>query len=435
MKGPSSTPGKFKIMLAICLVGTIISMGISFLVYSASSNTAEILGRDTAPAIIASDKINALLADAHSNAMNAMVTNEKSGGRFWTEYRKDMEELHSQLLELSGGITYGTSEGEQMLEIMKNVGAYEYTLGGAVSDGAQISVDQFGEANRLMQQKILPASVALNKIYSSRFDSSYSMYIDNIGPAMALLIITGIIFIAILLFTQFYLFKKSRRVFNIGLLFSTILFTVSIIYSANVLNSVKSDIYGAKHDAFDSIQALWSARAVAYNANALESLYLLHDGTGIVQTADTINFNLSSSLLCSDTKEAGAGGKFEGYLSDELNNITFDGEKTTADNALKDWIKYVDVDRQIRNLEYDSRHDEAVSLNTGSSAEQSDGIFTEFDNELGKAIDINQSFFNSSMDNAFQRLEMFPYIALIFLVLIMLSCAFGLKPRIDEYKA
>jgi len=435
MSNRENTPGRLKALLLACIFGVTVSLGVNYLIYRASKNAAVTIGKETVPSIVAANHINALLADAHSNAMNAMVTKEKSGGKYWTLYRKNMVELHSELLDISNNITFGQGERSSILKIMANVSQYEYTLGGAVSNGAEISVDQFGEANRLMQQKILPASVALNRVYSSYLDSAYNSYIKNIGAAIIVLLVAGLMLLIILLSTQHYIFKKTHRIFNAGLMLASIMFIANIVYSVSALNSVKSDLYSAKHDAFDSIQALWSARATAYNANALESLYLLHNGTGIVQTADTINFNLSSSLLCSDPKAALNGGKFEGYLGDALGNITFQGEKSAANAAVQEWVKYVEIDKKIRNLEYDSKHAEAIALFVGDSAGQSNYAFANLDTALGKTIDINQEYFDSNMSLVFRRLNIFPYVTLISLALIILSCVLGLKPRIEEYKA
>lgn len=435
MKIPVTTPEKITALLFACIIGSIVSLGFNFLVYSASNNAAIVIGKDTVPSIISSNHINALLADAHSNAMNAMVTKEKSGGKFWTLYRKDMQDLHSELYEISKDTLFSDVQLKSVLAVMSNLGQYEYTLGGSVSNGAQISADQFGEANRLMQQKLLPASAELNKVYSSYLDSVYNSYIKNINIAIVLMAVIALLFLIILLGTQYYLFKKTHRVFNIGLVLASILFIAITVYSASALSNVRSDLYSAKHDAFDSIESLWNARAGAYNANALESLYLLHDGTGIVQTADTINFNLSASRLCSDPTTAVNGGEFKGYLSDEINNITFEGERSAAESALDEWDKYVKIDKQIRSLEYDSKLDDAVALCVGESSGQSNYEFAQFDASLGKAIGINQTNFNSNMSLAYSTLKKFPYITLVFLVFIILSCLLGLKPRIEEYKA
>lgn len=435
MKILVTTPEKIMAMLLACIIGAAVSLGLNFLVYSASNNTANVIGKDTVPSIISANHINALLADAHSNAMNAMVTKEKSGGKFWTLYRKDMTDLHTELIDISKDNFFSDAQQKSILTIMSNLGQYEYTLGGAVSTGAEISADQFGEANRLMQQKLLPASVALNKIYSSYLDSVYNRYIRNINAALVLMAVIALLSLIIMLGTQYYLFKKTHRIVNIGMALAAILFIVVTVYSINTLRNVRSDLYSAKHDAFDSIELLWNTRAAAYNANALESLYLLHDSTGIVQTADTINFNLSTSRICSDPDTAVNGGEFKGYLGDEVHNITIDSGRPALESAIDEWSKYVNIDKQIRNLEYDSKSSEAVALCVGESSGQSNFEFAQFDTALGRAVDINQTNFNSNMNLTYGTLKKFPYITLISLVLIILSCILGLKNRIEEYRA
>jgi hypothetical protein len=217
------------------------------------------------------------------------------------------------------------------------------------------------------------------------------------------------------------------------LVLATILFSAQLFYSTKTLNSVKADLYTAKQEAFNSLNTLWSARSEAYNARSLQSLYLLHNGTGIVQSADTINFNFSADRMSGDgnSKESNSIG----FLTEALNNITFQGEEQIVKAASQQWAKYVDMDKQIRNLEYDSKHNEAISLFVGASAGQSNYQFGKFDAELGKVIDINQANFDSNMNSVYRTLSIFPYVTLVFLVLIILFCIFGLKPRIEEYRA
>ncbi len=430
MKGLNTAPGKIKALLVMCLIGALVSTGFSFWTYSASKKVAQAVGKETVPQIIAAKNIRASLANAHSNAMKAMLTKEKTGGRFWSLYRQDMNTLHSQLVDSSKNITYGDAERLPLLAIMTNISAYEYTVGGAVSSGAEISVDQFVEANRLMQQKILPASSALGQVNLSQLDAIYGSYTKNINNVMNLMWFVGLLFLIILAVTQVYLFIKTRRIFNAGLLAATILFSVNLLYSSAALNSVRSHLYTAKYDAFDSLNSLWSARAEAYNSIATESLYLMHNGTGIVQTADTINFNLSATRLSSDNTAALAGGKFEGYLSSALKS----GEQSAVKTALQQWVKYVDIEKQIRSLEYDNKHSEAIALCVGDASGQSGFEFAKFDGALGNTISINQADFDSNINSTFKTLNLFPYVTAVFLILIAAVCIWGMKARIDEFK-
>lgn len=427
-----TAPQKIKILLVICLVGTIISIGTIFWVYSATRTVAKSIGRDTVPSIIAARNIRATLAAAHSNAMNAMATKEKPGGKFWNLYRKDLNLLHSQLIEASKNITFGEEEQGPIFTILSNISAYEYTVGGAVANGAEISVDQFMEANRLMQQKILPASTALGKTNLSKLDSIYESYTKNFNTVMAFMQFVVFAFLILLFGTQLFLFKKTHRVFNKGLLLATILFLFNLYYSTKTLNSVKEDLYVAKQEAFDSLNTLWSARAEAYNAKAMQSLYLLHNGTGIVQSADTINFNLSVDRMSSDGTSKEDSSK--GFLTIALENTTFEGEDRAVQIASQQWEKYVQIDKQIRNLEYDNKHNEAITLFIGDSDSQANYEFTRFDAALDETISVNQKAFDESITSVFRTLNMFPYITAAFLLTITIACILGLKARIDEYR-
>jgi hypothetical protein len=424
----SNAPRRLRGLLILSVAAAIVSIAVTFLMYSITRNTAQVVGIETVPQIIAAKDIKATLASAHSNAMNAMVTNENLGGKFWSIYRKDLNALHSDLIDASKNISYGEEERVPLYTILSNVSAYDYTVGGAVAGGAEVSVDQFMEANRLMQQKILPSGSALSKANYEQLDSTYNTYMGTINFILAIIFLVGFVFLVILIAAQHYLFRKTHRIFNVGLLIATILFSANLIYTVLSINSVKENLYVAKEDAFDSLNALWSARAEAYNVNALESLYLLHNKTGIVQTADTINFELADSRMVSDAEDS------KGYLIEALNNAVFHGEATIVKNAIQQWSKYVEVDKAMRNLEYDSRHQDAVALNVGDSQGQSDYEFEKFDAALEEAIKINSTEFEASITSAYKSLNAFPYIITAFFLLIIAACILGMKSRISEYK-
>lgn len=434
MKKVNNAPAKMKGLLVLCLMIALIWFGITFLVYSISRNTAKAVGLDTVPSIIAAQNIKATLANAHSNAMNAMVTGEKLGGKFWNEYRSDLNSLHTQLVKASRGITFGDAERIPLTAISSNISTYEYVVGGAVANGAEISVDQFMEANRLMQQRILPASTALSRVNLEQLERIYGSYQRGINFLIALLIAVGIVFLAVLVMVQIYMFKRTHRVLNLGLVFAAILFAISLIYSTSSLNSIKRDLDGAKKDAFTSINALWNAKSTAYNAKSIQSLYLLHEGTGIVQTADTINFNSSSKRIYSAPDTVSDEGDEMGYLNAALDNMTSKAARTSTEDAITSWVTYVEIDRDVHNFEYDSRHDEAVALSVGNQSGQGNYQFEKFDKALTESININKNSFDDSINSAFKALNIFPYVIIAALLLIAAACILGMKPRLDEYR-
>ncbi|MBO1335669.1 hypothetical protein [Streptomyces sp. VRA16 Mangrove soil] len=74
---------------------------------------------------------------------------------------------------------------------------------------------------------------------------------------------------------QWYVARRFRRVLNPGLLAATLCALLAVTVGAQALAADSAQLRGARRDAFDSVVALARARAIAYDANADESRYLL----------------------------------------------------------------------------------------------------------------------------------------------------------------
>jgi len=126
--------------------------------------------------------------------------------------------------------------------------------------------------------------------------------------------------------------------------------------------------------------------------------------------------------------------KFGGFLGEELANITFKGEHESAISALENWAEYIKIDGNIRNLENQGKHNEAIALHIGNNPGESNWQFAKFDKALGETLDINQKQFDSNIKSAFDTLNPFPVILVIALILIVSLSVFGIKERLDEYR-
>jgi hypothetical protein len=125
----------------------------------------------------------------------------------------------------------------------------------------------------------------------------------------------------------------------------------------------------------------------------------------------------------------------QGFLADEMRNITFQGERAAAVNAVDWWAQYVAIDARIRSLEQAGRHDQAVQLCLGEEANQSDWAFNGFIKALDGLIQLNQSEFDKAVDLGFESLAHFEYVAPAIALVAALACLFGVLPRIREYSA
>src|SRR5215469_13423794 len=109
--------------------------------------------------IVASQHIQALSADADASALNAVLTQDTPNGPSWSQYRKDINQLHDELVTASQNITYGNEERDPILTIARNVSLYEYTMGQTLGKTAADANVTLTAGHQLFRQNIRPASI------------------------------------------------------------------------------------------------------------------------------------------------------------------------------------------------------------------------------------------------------------------------------------
>jgi hypothetical protein len=244
-----------------------------------------------------------------------------------------------------------------------------------------------------------------------------------------------------------FLSRRTRRTFNPFLIAATILTVVLIGEIAGTLGAANEHLRGAKQDAYDSIYALTSARTVSYDGNADESLWLLAQEDPRYETSFMTKTQQISDPWLTDASvqtlpqyvDTHQPVPFNGYLANELNNITFVGEREAALSAATYWAKYLAIDSQIRSLDRGGDHAGAVALDIGTNEGQSNWAFDTYDQYVAQLIDINQKAFDGSIQAIFDDLggttslgadTLLPALSLLIAALVW----FGLQPRIAEYR-
>jgi len=430
-----TSPGKLTLILISCILITLLLGSVYYSNYSSTKQAIQTVGKDTVPSIVAAEDIYATLADVNANAMNGILTKQKNDGAYWKTYRNEMDQVHNDLLKASGNITYGDEELKPILTIMKKLAEYENGIGSIIAKIDTVSINDFNAVNKIMREDILPSAAALDKANYSHLDSIYKEHQNHIIRNGIIFWLFSIALLAFLIYSQFYLFRETHRIINIGLFLNTVILAVFVFYASSTFNLAETKLKIAKQSAFDSIHALWKARAIAYDGNADESMYLLLNGDIAAQSQSTNTFKSNAKLISGyDSQNPNKKVDSTGFLGDELANITFEGEELAAKNTLNEWIEYINLDNKIRTLESEGKHAEAIAFCIGNNEGESNWQFKKFDDALGKTLDINQKQFNSNIRIAFDTIKNFSLILAIMLILMISLSIFGIKKRLDEYR-
>jgi hypothetical protein len=409
--------------------------GVVFTTSSDLQGTVQAVGRESAPSIIAAEQIQACLASADANGLNATLIHASQASDQWNRYRKDMNCAHEALITASQDISYGNTQRAPISKIESTLGEYEYLMG-----QARDHVDGPIASDLLFQQEIRAASSSLNTSTYAQLNQLYQKHRASIGWQIPVVWLSFLLLIGALVAAQWYLFRRTRRMINIGFAVASALTILVLIFSAIVLNTGEAQLQAAKQHSLDNIDALWSAKAIAYDMNALESLYMMHYGDAAKLTADEQSFSqFAMSIVNIDPLTAVTYAEyrkpFGGYLGEELAHVSYSGERDAAIKAVDAWAAYINIDSQMRDLMKASDAGQASYFNVHFLQDQSSLAFNQFDQAVSQVIAIDQRHFDDQITAAASTGQMLPLVLIAWLIGFILACAYGMKPRLDEYRA
>jgi hypothetical protein len=412
-------------------------------------NAAQTIGYDSEPSVLYARQIGLSLADMHASAANAFLLGSGNDAAAWTEYQQQRQTVADTLVSAAQNITY-PGDKDQIQSLSENFVRYQDLISQAQANESQnpsAEMSFFSQADDLVHNQLFPAANKLASINDDALTQSYQAH-RSTGIVMAIAVgLAGVVVLAALVATQVFLSRKTHRTFNLSLLGASLLTIVLVMDVAGTLAGANEHLRGAKQDAYDSIYALTSARTVSYDANADESLWLLANQDPRYETSFMAKTQQISDPWLTDAVVKTLPGyvdshqpvPFSGYLANELNNITFPGEREAALSVASYWSSYLAIDGQIRSLDRSGDLAGAVALDIGTAQGQSDWAFNNYDQALAQTIDINQKYFDSSIQQIFDDLggttrigadTLLPILALAIAILMW----FGLQPRIAEYR-
>jgi hypothetical protein len=254
--------------------------------------------------------------------------------------------------------------------------------------------------------------------------------------------VSGLLLIGVLVAIQLFLSNRMRRTLNPMLLAATAIAFIFLGFTTRAFLSASHNLKVAKEDAFESIQDLRKARSISYSANGDESRYLLdsalasqHEQAFFDKVAKLVT--LPKGQTFETVAAASTQGKkvegFTGYMADELNNITFAGEREAAVDTLSKFGNYLEIDKQIRQLQKSGNYKKAIALCVGNNPGESNWAFDQFKDANQKTIDVNQQAFDKAVAQGFKDMDGFEITTPAVVAAIALLTLLGLRSRLKEY--
>jgi hypothetical protein len=412
---------------------------------TAQRQTLKTVGKDAAPSIITAQQLQDSFADMDASLANELLLKPGTNQQELVNFDKNRKKIADRLVAAAKNITY--PEEEVLIEKLQlNGSSYLLKLQEARDvhkRGDLIStLNIYRSAANIMDRDIIPQAAELNRVNSQQLEKTYADQSFKTVGSSFLIAIVGLAQVAILVIIQLFLYQRMRRILNLPLLGATAIAIIFLGYTLTSLLGAASNLKIAKQDAFNSLHSLRQMRSLSYRANADESRYLLdrvnaagHERSFNEKIAKIITLpaDLPISNVIANTTQSRNTPGLTGLFADELNNITFTGERELAIQTFKAFNDYLAIDKQIRQLAGSGKIAEAIALCIGTKPNESNWAFDRYKDIHTKLMDLNKQEFEQNIKLGTERLDNFEIIAAVALGSVAILTLFGLRPRLMEY--
>ncbi len=351
-------------------------------------------------------------------------------------------ELTATLLHAAGNVTYGDAERVPIGQLFDYLGRYlelvaqmRYQKDQGDAAGALVT---YGAATDLMHAHLVPAADALDAANRTFLDHRYDEQQAESEGAGRIAGGVGALVVAALLATQLYLYRRTRRIFNVALLVAT------VVAGAFTRRPRRPDRRRPRRPQGSrrrtrSTPSTRSSRPARSRGTPTATRRAGCSAAPARRSSTRRTATRSGSSRASQSPRrrrspaASVPAQYQGLFADELRNITFAGEREAAQKMIRAFAKYDAIDGKMRKLEGDHKHDAAVELCIGSGADESNAAFDEFADALKKVVLINHVAFDFTVNRGLYDLAFTEKLLPFASIAIALLAFFGVRARLKEY--
>ncbi|MFF4253452.1 hypothetical protein ACFY1L_19815 [Streptomyces sp. NPDC001663] len=458
----ATVPARLRLLrAATVLLATVLAALLLVTGLAALGTWDGVAGRD-APRTTSAADLDLALNDMDAQAANILLANGNAGeGRLRTPYEKAVgfygdarREIGHDLRTLAVAAQGDRADERTVESLTDDFAEYQELIGRALendgrSGGRAAALADYRRATDLLQGQLLPDSRKLVDSNNQAFNAEYAAARSALSGRLVAVLALGVLLLALLGALQWCLARAFRRILNPGVLAATVCALVAVLLGTQLLAASASDLRGARRDAFDSVVALSRARAIAYDANADESRYLLDPGRREqyarsfltksqelygIQGADLSSYDPRLAATWQAYESDHRGLRFTGEFRRELDNVTFPGERAAAERTVEAYAVYQRDDRKVRALLAAGKERQAVEFCMGWQAGTSNAHFGAWMAALDRVTDINRQHFDGSVRAGRSDLDTeLPLVCGLLLLAVVLT-GLGLRPRLAEFR-
>jgi len=414
-----TTPGRLRALSVCVVVGIALAWVADVGVVSRRHHALSSFGGQSEPLVVLAQRLQTELSEADASAANGFLAGALEPADQVSRYQQGITQAGADVAQAARDAGTGGASGVAVRTLAEQLPVYTGLVETAVADNRQgfpVGAAYLRSASQLLHTEMLPAAARLPAVRAAeanRQEDAATAFSDVMLVAAG----TAVALIALIAF-QVYLERRTRRLFNPGLLVATVAMVVLVVVMLGALGSQRAKVVtGTEHD-YGPAARVAQVRVLAFQADGDESEALIARGTGQAFLADAdAAVAAARQDQAAATSEAGASGS-----------------TAALDRAAVDLQAFVAVDATIRADDANGQHDQAVALALTSAPTGSNAALQALDGELTTALDAEQASFAAGLAQARHAIASLTAIATVAAAAAVVAALIGVKPRIDEYR-
>jgi hypothetical protein len=414
--GWGTMPGKLRVAQVVLVMGVALAGAVAVYAAIVEVNTTVDIAEHIEPLNHNVTTLYRSLADADATVAAGYLSGGVEPTEMQIRYGRDVVAATTNLAQAGTQTGGELVTGKRIADITTELPIYTGLVERARVNNRQglvVGVAYLRRASDQMQDSILPAAAELQRRQAARLDDAY----HRVAFAACLVSLAGLIW------AQVFLFQRTHRVFNVGLVAASVAvlaglvwWTVAGMVSANSL----ARALGHSRSVSD---ALAPAQIAALQARAVESLELVTRTAG----PNEPDFDAEMQLLDRDNGAGGALGAARQFATDQQ------GE-ALVQAALADARDYAAAHREVRRLDDAGDYPKAVAAAVQTNQAGAAAAFDRLDVALTAAVGHEREVFTSEIGRAHRSLTGLSIGTGVFTFVAVVGVALGVRQRLEEYR-
>lgn len=276
----ASTPGRLRLAATVLALGSIV-FGVVAVRAAAERRAAVQRVSSTEHLLVAAVRLSASLSDAHAIAAFGFLRGTPERAPSLLVYDAQLRQASVGVSRLAGSIGASSGSEAPVRRITERLSAYAGLVATARAHNRQgfpVGSAYLRQASRTMREGMLPAA---RELYAIEADNLIASYRAGVSSWTWLVVtIAGCALLALLVATQVYLARTTRRILNLGLVAATALALGLVVWIVLAFAVQQRALAQAQRRGSDPVELLTAARILGSRAQSDESIALAARGGG-----------------------------------------------------------------------------------------------------------------------------------------------------------